>query len=74
VRKALGDLQVGRAEGIFSLGNDQLVTDSPMGSPTAISPQLVTLADLMARRRELIRSSRPKTAMTRRPDNQMSLF
>ena len=37
VRKALGDLQVGRAEGIFSLGNDQLVTDSPIGSPTPIS-------------------------------------
>jgi hypothetical protein len=75
VRKALGNLQVGRAEGIFSLGNDQLVTDSPIGSPTAISPQLVTLADLMARRREIIRASRPKVRVTpARPDGQISLF
>jgi hypothetical protein len=75
VRKALGTLSVGRAEGIFSLGSDQLVTDSPMGSPTAISPHLVTLADLMARRREIIRASRPRTR-TAPPDpaGQMSLF
>ncbi len=75
VRKALGALSVGRAEGIFSLGSDQLVTDSPMGSPTAISPHLVTLADLMARRREIIRASRPRTR-TAPPDpaGQMSLF
>jgi hypothetical protein len=75
VRKTLGGLQVGRAEGLFSLGNDQLVTDSPMGSPTAISPHLVTLADLMARRREIVRASRPRGRPTpAQPDGQMSLF
>ena len=75
VRKALGTLSVGRAEGIFALGNDQLVTDSPMGSPTAISPQLVTLADLMARRREIIRASRVRSRSTPpEPTGQMSLF
>ncbi|MCC6192452.1 MAG: hypothetical protein IT318_25780 [Anaerolineales bacterium] len=75
VRKALGTLSVGRAEGIFSLGSDQLVTDSPMGSPTAISPQLVTLADLMARRREIIRASRSKAhSAPSEPEGQLSLF
>jgi hypothetical protein len=75
VRKALGNLSIGRAEGIFSLGSDQLVTDSPMGSPTAVSPHLVTLADLMARRREIIRASRARTRVTPpQPEGQMSLF
>ncbi|MCC7362712.1 MAG: hypothetical protein IT317_24740 [Anaerolineales bacterium] len=75
VRKALGSLQVGRAEGLFSLGNDQLVTQSPMGSPTAISPGLVTLADLMARRQEIVRNGRSKPRATLAPpDEQMSLF
>ncbi|MCC6192617.1 MAG: hypothetical protein IT318_26635 [Anaerolineales bacterium] len=75
VRKALGNLPVGRAEGIFSLGNDQLVTDSPMGSPTAISPRLVTLADLMARKREIIRTSRTRSKpTTTEPTGQISLF
>ena len=75
VRKALGNLSIGRAEGIFSLGNDQLVTDSPMGSPTAVSPHLVTLADLMARRRELIRASRTKNRSNpTEPEGQLSLF
>ena len=74
VRKALGGLQVGRAESIFSLGNDQLVTNSPMGSPTAVSPQLITLTELMARRREIIRAGRAKASPVRQPDNQMLLF
>jgi hypothetical protein len=58
VRKAMGELQVGRTEGIFSLGNDMLVTDSPLGSPTAISPRVLTFAELVARRRELVLSTR----------------
>ena len=58
VRKAMGDLQVGRAEGIFSLGNDMLVTESPLGSPTAISPRVITFAELALRRRELVQSAR----------------
>jgi hypothetical protein len=75
VRKALGTLSVGRAEGIFSLGSDQLVTGSPMGSPTAISPHLVTLADLMSRRREIIRASRPRNgATTAKLQGQLNLF
>jgi hypothetical protein len=46
-----------------------------MGSPTAVSPQLITLADLMARRREIIRSSHPKVRVTPpHPDGQISLF
>ncbi len=75
VRKALGNLSVGRAEGIFSLGSDQLVTESPMGSPTPVSPHLVTLADLMVRRREIIRASRskPRPAPSQ-SESQMTLF
>ncbi|MEK7716439.1 MAG: hypothetical protein AAB322_01655, partial [Pseudomonadota bacterium] len=47
VRRALGQIDVGRAEGMFGLGNTHLETASPLGSPTAISPRLViTLADL----------------------------
>jgi hypothetical protein len=75
VRRAFGDLKVGRAEGIFSIGNDQLVTDSPMGSPTAISPQLVTFMDLAARRREILRGAKAKP---RKPanglDSQLLMF
>ena len=33
VRKALGKLNIGRAEGIFSIGSKPVVTPSPMGSP-----------------------------------------
>jgi len=42
VRKAMGELTVGRSEGVFSSGNDMLVTEAPYGSPTAISPMLET--------------------------------
>ncbi len=76
VRKAMGELQVGRAEGIFSLGNDMLVTDSPLGSPTAISPQVLTFAELVARRRELLQPARRAKRPAALAENPMqpSLF
>ncbi len=46
VRQAMGQLQVGRAEGIFSIGNDMLETGSPLGSPTAISPRMLTMFEM----------------------------
>jgi len=74
VRRALGQIDVGRAEGMFGLGNKHLETASPLGSPTAISPRLViTLADLARQRRDLVAARR-----TRKPasvvENQMTLF
>jgi hypothetical protein len=54
VRKALGQIEVGRAEGLFAIGNNLMATESPLGSPTAISPALKTFAELAARRRELV--------------------
>lgn len=74
VRKALGQLNVGRAEGVFALGNNQLATESPMGSPTAVSPRLVTLAELFARREELRAERRRAKKEIETAINQMSLF
>ena len=58
LRQALGQVEVGRAEGIFGTGTNQMVTDSPIGSPIAISPMLVTLNDLWARRETVFRQKR----------------
>jgi hypothetical protein len=73
VRKALGQLQIGRAEGLFTLGNQPSVTQSPLGSLTAVSPTLHTLAELMARRNELL----PRRLPVRKvlvPSSQLSMF
>lgn len=73
VRKALGQLQIGRAEGLFTLGNQPSVTQSPLGSLTAVSPALHTLAELMARRNELL----PRRLPSRRvlvSSSQLTLF
>ncbi len=74
VRKALGKLDVGRAEGIFALGNSQMATESPLGSPTAVSPRMTTLADLFARREELRAERRRAKKQIEKAINQMSLF
>lgn len=74
VRRALGQIDVGRAEGMFGLGNTHLETASPLGSPTAISPRLViTLADLARQRRDLVAARRGRKA-TSVVENQMTLF
>ncbi len=73
VRKALGQLQIRRTEGLFTLGNQPVVTQSPLGSPTAVSPVLPTLAELIAKRDQLL----PRRLPVRRvlvPRNQLSLF
>jgi hypothetical protein len=75
VRKALGKLNVGRAEGIFSIGNKPVVTPSPMGSPTVISPTLKTFAELAAAREQLM--SRPRKLPVRKvtgADKQLTLL
>ncbi len=76
VRRAMGELKVGRAEGIFSMSAEADMTEAALESPTAINnPQAVTLADLWARRREIRRAGKSQ----RRPDTdgtvqQMKLF
>ncbi len=74
LRQALGQVEVGRAEGLFGLGNDQLVTDSPIGSPTAISPHLVTLMDLWAQKQSIIRQSKRRNGGKRHAEGQLAMF
>jgi hypothetical protein len=75
LRHALGDIAVGRAEGLFAPGDGQMVTDSPIGSPTALSPRLVTMMDLWVQRQGLIRrAKRSKRSDSNQPDNQLTLF
>ena len=74
LRQALGQVEVGRAEGLFSLGNDQTVTDSPIGSPTAISPRLVTLMDLWAQRQSIIKQARRRNGGKRQAEGQLAMF
>jgi rubredoxin len=74
LRQALGQVEVGRAEGLFSLGNDQTVTDSPIGSPTAISPHLVTMMDLWGQRQSIIRQTRRRNGGRRQSEGQLAMF
>jgi hypothetical protein len=71
VRKALGQIQVGRAEGVFSMGSDA----SPLGSPVAVSPVLRSFAELALRRRELVlERGRTRKAEASSHPEQMMLF
>ncbi len=71
VRKALGQIQVGRAEGVFSMESDA----SPLGSPVAVSPVLRTFAELALRRRELmLERGRTRKAEASSHPEQMMLF
>jgi len=70
VRSAMGDLKIGRAEGLFSLGNDLLVTESPMGSPTAVSPRMKTMSEMLA----LVQTSVSHRKKVVVPDTQFSMF
>ena len=75
VRKALGQMPIGRTEGLFTLGNTPIVTQSPIGSPTVISPALHTLAELIARRDELLPHRLPaRSGRMLVPSNQLTLF
>jgi hypothetical protein len=74
LRQALGQVAVGRAEGLFGLGNDQMVTDSPIGSPTAISPDLVTLMDLWAQRQSIIRQTKRRSGHNAQVEGQLAMF
>ncbi len=75
LRHALGEIAVGRAEGLFAPSDGQMVTDSPIGSPTALSPRLVTMMDLWTQRQSIIRrTKRSKRSDANQPDNQLALF
>jgi hypothetical protein len=74
LRQALGEIEVGRAEGLFANSDDQLVSDSPIGSLTALSPRLVTLMDLWAQRQSIIRPSKRRTPRQGSPESQMTMF
>lgn len=74
VRKALGQIEVGRAEGLFAIGNNQMASESPLGSPTAVSPLMRTLESLLARKGELINRRRPARKVMTAPIDQMTLF
>jgi hypothetical protein len=74
VRKALGQIEVGRAEGLFATGNGQLATESPLGSPTAVSPMIRTLESLLVRKQELFARRAFSKKVVAIPTNQISLF
>jgi hypothetical protein len=74
VRKALGQIEVGRAERLFAIGNNQMATESPLGSPTAVSPLMRTLAELAARRRELVSARRRVRSVATVGESQLSLL
>ncbi|MCI0627471.1 MAG: hypothetical protein L0387_38465, partial [Acidobacteria bacterium] len=77
LRQALGKVEVGRAEGLFAPAEAQLMTDSPVGSPTAISPQLVTLMDIWAQKQSIFGQARRRTRNDPKagsPDGQLTLF
>ncbi len=74
VRKALGQIEVGRAEGLFAIGNSQMASESPLGSPTAVSPLMRTLESLLARKGELINRRRSLRKVTATSVDQISLF
>ncbi len=75
LRRALGETEVGRAEGLFTSGKSQTemvaTTDSPIGSLMAVSPRLVTMMDLWAQRQGPIRRAKRSTPSDK---NQPSLF
>jgi hypothetical protein len=74
VRKALGQIEVGRAEGLFAIGNNQMASESPLGSPTAVSPMMHTLESLLARQAELFQRRKTSRKVTVTPVDQISLF
>lgn len=75
LRQALGQVDVGRAEGIFGSGTPEMVTESPVGSPITASPMLVTLNDLWANRHSLFRPKRRATKSLPVPgEDQLGLF
>lgn len=76
VRRAMGELQVGRAEGIFSVTTEPDTMETSFESPMVITnPEVVTLADLWARRHELRTARAHQRKLTAEgPVNQMTLF
>jgi hypothetical protein len=74
VRKALGKLNIGRSEGVFSIGNKPVVTPSPLGSPTLPSPQLKTLAELQAAQQKLLLARRLPARRAVVSKDQLTLF
>jgi hypothetical protein len=74
VRKALGQIDVGGAEGLFAIGNNQMASESPFGSPIAVSPLMRTLKSLLARKSELINRRRSLRKVVAAPIDQMPLF
>jgi hypothetical protein len=73
-RKALSQIEVGRAEGLFTNGNGQMATESPLGSPTALSPRLQTLESLLIRKQELFGRRAFSKKVAAIPTNQISMF
>jgi hypothetical protein len=53
------------------------MTDSPLGSPTAVSPKLITFAELAQRRREIVlaaRRTQRKNDSSEHGQPQLALF
>lgn len=75
VRKAMGELKVGRAEGIFSkpFTDNAVYSESPMGNPTIKSVRVVTLDDLRAKLSHAKLKSVTKKKLTVNT-SQMTLF
>lgn len=75
VRKAMGRLNVGRAEGIFSIGSRPAVASSAIGSLVLASPALKTFAELAALRQRFM--SAPRRSLVRKvvvSDRQLPLL
>ena len=73
VRAAMGKLDVGRPEGIFSTGHIES-SESPMGSPVSVSPRMVTFAELSARRHELVQVRRRRRPAIEVLPGQLPMF
>jgi hypothetical protein len=74
LRVAMGKLDIGRAEGVFAAGNPSLVTNSPMGSPTAVSPLMKTWAELARARQAIFQPRRRVSRVASVPEQQLTLL
>lgn len=63
VNKAMNKVEIGRAEGVFSIGSAPAITMSPIGCPTMPSPVLDIASaklwvELVARRQEIVKTGK----------------
>ncbi len=77
VRQALGQVDIGHAEGMFGTGANHTAADSPIGSPIVPSRMLVSLNELWVQRQTIIRPKRRTTqsrSATPSDEVQLGLF